>query len=345
MLTERMQPLKPIVRDAVGLGLRLTGFTKPDARFFYAVTFHRVLPADVQAKYPLSELAVTPEAFRWFLELFTQSYTCGTLAETFRRFKAGDRPTKPLMAVTFDDGQLDNFAHAKPELDRAGVKASFFVPVEAIENNEVLWHDRLGFAAAAFVDRSPAAARTAFRALGVPDGLPTAQTVNLAVEKAKQLDPELRLAWVSDVETAVGGATRPEWDGMMSWDQLRTLVREGHEVGSHSMSHQILTQLDRETLRYEVTESREVLENRLQAPIPSFCYPNGDCDGSTLAAVTAAGYAQAVTTKWGPNADPHHPLTLTRCDIQTQHSLSASGQMSRTRMMWRLSRYFPDPSS
>ena len=240
--------IKPLVRDVVGYGLHAASLTRPDDRLFYSVTFHRVLPASALAQYPLAELAVTPEDFRWFMTLFAEYFSCGTLKDTFGRFKDGERPKKPFLAITFDDGQLDNFEYARPELDRAGLKASFFVPVEAIAGNEVLWHDRLGFAASAYIDRSPQKAKEAFRQIGVADDLPRYETINAAVAAAKGLDPKDRLAWVERIETEVGGTTRPDWDGMMTWDQLRKLVEDGHEVGSHSMSHQILTQLDREAL-------------------------------------------------------------------------------------------------
>ncbi|MEL7367661.1 MAG: polysaccharide deacetylase family protein [Myxococcota bacterium] len=336
--------LKPLARDAIGHALRATGMTKPDRRLYYAVTFHRVLPTSALDRYPLGPLAVTPEAFGWFVQLFGRHFTAGTLGDTFERYKSGERPERPFLAITFDDGQLDNFEYAKPVLEREGLRASFFVPVEAIEGNEVLWHDRLAFAADAHLNANPNAARADFEKLGVPPATNGVEAVRAAVERVKLLSPEERMAWVTRIEKTVGYSTRPEWDGMMSWAQLRTLVENGHEVGSHSMSHQIMTQLDRTGLEYETKASREIIEERLQSPVRSFCYPNGDCNGAVLTAVAAAGYTQAVTTRWGPNANAHHPLTLTRCDVQTQHAKSARGQLSSTRMMWRLSRYFPDPS-
>jgi len=33
---------------------------------------------------------------------------------------------------------------------------------------------------------------------------------------------------------------RPDWGGMMSWDQIRTMADEGHEIGSHTVTHSIL---------------------------------------------------------------------------------------------------------
>ena len=334
--------IKPVARDAIGYGLRLMGLTRPDRQRYYAVTFHRVLPQSNLDEYPLAPLAVTPEEFEWFVAMFAERFTCGTLAETFQRYKAGDRPKKPLLAITFDDGQLDNYAHARPVLDRAGVKASFFVPVEAIEQNDVLWHDRLGFAAAQ-VKKDPALAEK-LRSNGAATTGSLGGEVDDIVERAKALEPEERLRWVERIEAAVGRSTRPNWDGMMSWSQLRALVDGGHEVGSHSMSHQILSQLEGAPLAYEVAQSKRILEDRLGSRVTSFCYPNGDFNASTLAAVATAGYAQAVTTRWGPNADPHHPLTLTRVDIQSRHARSMVGQLSHSRMLWRMSRYFPAPA-
>jgi peptidoglycan/xylan/chitin deacetylase (PgdA/CDA1 family) len=61
----------------------------------------------------------------------------------------------------------------------------------------------------------------------------------------------------------------------MSWDQVRSLVREGFEVGAHTCSHPNLLQCSRADARREIGESKRELEDRLGIPIRLFAYPYG----------------------------------------------------------------------
>lgn len=338
MLRSLRSTLKPVVRDALGLAIQRAGMTAPRFDVLTIVTFHRVLPSALLDQYPLRGLAVTPEDFRWFMQWFSEWYSCGTIGELYPRFRAGERDAKPFLAVSFDDGQLDNYLYAKPELDRVGVKASFFIPVDAVEQGAPLWHDRLAYAAQAFYRRSPSFAMEQFVRLGVSET--AIDPVADVVVEAKRLAPQQRVQFVETMERASERNPRPDWDGMMSWEQVRSLADEGHEIGSHSMSHQLLPQLRGEPLRYEVEESKRVLEDRVQQPMKTFCYPNGDCDEVVVSAVVKAGYTQAVTTAWGPNRTATPPHTLTRCDIQSESARSTLGHLSRSRLAWRLSPYF-----
>src|ERR1700754_4444151 len=80
------------------------------------VTFHRVLPKALLDEYPIPSIAGTPEELDWLLELFDRHYTIGTLGEVGTRFELGDRPERPLLGITFDDGQRDNYEYARPVL-------------------------------------------------------------------------------------------------------------------------------------------------------------------------------------------------------------------------------------
>ena len=137
------------IRDRVSQLLYLTGVTSPEWRGrgrFSIVTFHRVLPDAERQAYPFPGLAVTPEEFDSFLTYFTEHFDCGTLATQHERYMSGEITARPLLAITFDDAQHDNYINARPLLAQHQIKASFFVPVEAVERQELLWHDRLGFA-------------------------------------------------------------------------------------------------------------------------------------------------------------------------------------------------------
>ena len=337
--------LRPTVRDIAGDLLYSFGLTRPDrgARRLHIVTFHRVLPQAQLREYPLPSIAVSVEEFTWFVSYFAGNFTVDTFANAAHRWDTGERPAKPFLAITFDDGQRDNALHAVPVLERFGVRGSFFVPVAAVEDDELLWHDRLGYAAAKLLRTDRDAAARMLAELGVAERQDPVSTAQAVVEGAKRLTPARRDAFVDATERAAGWNVRPAWDGMMSWDDLRGLVSRGHEVGSHSMTHQLLPQLDDNSLIFEVAESRRLLEARLGCKVETFCYPNGDADARVVRAVRNAGYRRALSTRWGPNTPGTSPYELSRCDIQGATARTRKGVLSESRLAFRLSPLQPRP--
>lgn len=109
-----------------------------------------------------------------------------------------------------------------------------------------------------------------------------------------------------DTETPPGG-----WP-ILSWDELRALSRDGFEIGSHTSTHPHLPTLDDASLVEELAGSRRELEQRLGTEVSSFCYPFGDHDARTRAAVRAAGYRGACTTEFGASLPAHDRIGLPR---------------------------------
>lgn len=76
----------------------------------------------------------------------------------------------------------------------------------------------------------------------------------------------------------------------MCWDDLRSLLALGWEVGSHTRTHPRLSELDEEAALVQLVESRLECERRLGAPCTSIAYPYGNADERTIAAAAKAGY-------------------------------------------------------
>jgi len=89
----------------------------------------------------------------------------------------------------------------------------------------------------------------------------------------------------------------------MTADQLRTLVSEGWDVGSHSCSHPAFATLKDEQAGAELTHSRLKLESVLRHPVPFFTFPFGEPDlayrPEHLPLAAEAGYELALTMRPG----------------------------------------------
>jgi peptidoglycan/xylan/chitin deacetylase (PgdA/CDA1 family) len=322
------------------------GITAPEWRARRAlsiVTMHRVLPESERRDYPYPSLAVTPEELDEYLTYFSQHFECGTLASQCDRYLAERASARPLLALTFDDGQYDNYLHARPVLERHRVKASFFVPVEAVERQELLWHDRLGFAIRSLLASAPEGPRSLSRALsgaGLTGNGPGSLVQNVARE-SKRLAADARLRLVGALEDAAGAALAPDYARLMTFDEIAELAADGHEIGSHGMTHRMLPECDDESLKYEVERSRQAIQERLGRPIESFCYPNGDSDARSARAVAAAGYRRAVTTAWGRNGEQADPFRLRRFDMVSAHVKDRTGGFAPAVLAFRMSGWYP----
>lgn len=78
---------------------------------------------------------------------------------------------------------------------------------------------------------------------------------------------------------------------------LHTLSRDGFEIGAHTISHRILTDLSPRELAQEVGECKPTLEQMLGREVVMFCYPRGRFDAHVLREVERAGYRGARTTR------------------------------------------------
>ncbi len=80
----------------------------------------------------------------------------------------------------------------------------------------------------------------------------------------------------------------------MTWEQLQELVEAGMEIGSHSRSHPDLAQLSADAARFELTESKRLLEANLGITVRSIAYPYGSYSGTVIQLAREAGYDGAV---------------------------------------------------
>ncbi len=66
------------------------------------------------------------------------------------------------------------------------------------------------------------------------------------------------------------------WGFYMSWDQVSALQEAGWDIGSHSMTHKALSQVDSVTLHYELSQSKAELQAR-GFPAKHLSLPYGAC--------------------------------------------------------------------
>lgn len=108
----------------------------------------------------------------------------------------------------------------------------------------------------------------------------------------------------------------------LSQEQIRALSAAGHEIAAHGMKHHPFTLLNSKALRFELEESRAVLEALSGKAVSALCYPFGRFDQRVIGAVREAGYRYAMASLYlgrPPEEEPN--LTLRRFNVYRFDSL------------------------
>ena len=259
------------------------------------LAYHRVLPAAEAGAYPLANLVVTREAFEGQVRWLTRQAEVVTVREGLWRLARRARSRRPMVALTFDDGYSDSAEHVAPVLEAAGVRGTFYVATGFVDGTP-MWFD----VAAGWWRRWRDAGGTAGRGRGTvgelgPEMMARAATLDLWLGWLKSLSRAER----DDALARVGAGTPPANCVAMSRAQVCALAEREHEIGSHSVTHPILTRLAPDEVGRELADSRAALEAWTGRPVTGFCYPNGSWSPEVRQACIDAGYAHATTTGRG----------------------------------------------
>jgi peptidoglycan/xylan/chitin deacetylase (PgdA/CDA1 family) len=125
----------------------------------------------------------------------------------------------------------------------------------------------------------------------------------------------------------------------LALEELPALRRKGIDLGSHTYSHQILTQIPLEAAAKELRSSRAAIEGALLSPCETFAYPNGNCSLEIRNLVAQAGYKMAFTTQTGLWTSGCDPLQVPRINISEDRIVGPLGKFSRAmfeyQVFWR----------
>ena len=199
------------------------------------------------------------------------------------------------VAITFDDGYLDNHEIAFPVLRHHRVPAAFFIATGFIDRNLLPWWDAIAMqlrdTGRESLDLSPWLPAP----LVLGDDRETAIRTALAAYKTLPFDQttafRARIADETGIEApeTVDG----EW---MDWDMIRAMARAGMTIGGHTVSHPILSSLPADGQHAEIAGCALRLREELGIAMTHFAYPVGSRDAfndDTLRLLQEAGVRHA----------------------------------------------------
>lgn len=262
--------------------------------------YHRV--EDISTDFNM--LAVKPQNFRKQMEYLKENYDILRLDDINENIE--NEGSRDAVVITFDDGYYDLLSHAYPILERYEIPATMFIATGNIGTGRENWTDSI---IRALFDYT-----VYHESFELEDDFISGQWYTRSIQERLDLYTVLReifrhisgekkhdyekklLAW-ADLSLEKGRNDRR----MLSVKELKILSQKPLiTIGAHSVTHPSLKWISLEEQKYELFESKKVLERITGQEINLFAYPFGTKDDyteQTIDLLKECGYKKAVTVQ------------------------------------------------
>jgi peptidoglycan/xylan/chitin deacetylase (PgdA/CDA1 family) len=243
--------------------------------------------------------SISRDDFARLMAFLSRRFCVVSLEEGLRRLADGTLQSRSV-AVTFDDGYLDNVDIALPVLLEHGLTATFFIATGALGG--LMWNDRVIEALRHCARERLDLSALGLGALDLSDEAARVRAYRYCIRELKYLAAHERTERVERLVEASGVDSSPG-SVMMTRADVARLASAGMTIGAHTVTHPILARLELREAECEMRDSRDELAALTGQDIALFAYPNGrparDYDAAHVALARRVGFRAAVTTSPG----------------------------------------------
>lgn len=257
---------------------------------------------------------------RYFIEQLSflkKNYNIVTMEDVISSLDGEDLPPKSLL-LTFDDGYAEHFNYVYPTLKEFGVQGSFFIPVKAVIEHELLDVNKIHFILASLSSvegiindiKSDVLIHKErfnlkdfdeyFSELALANRFDTKEVIFVKRMLQYALPEELRHLLSSKYFEKYVGMNEKAFakELYMNESQIKQLVRDGMHVGCHGYDHYWWNKLDSNALQLELTKSKTFLK-AMGCDLSQWtaCYPYGSSSDEVVTELDSQGCKLAFTTE------------------------------------------------
>jgi glycosyltransferase involved in cell wall biosynthesis/peptidoglycan/xylan/chitin deacetylase (PgdA/CDA1 family) len=266
-------------------------------------------------------LCVSPERFAQHLEVLRKHTYPMCLQEFVANF-ANDNIPQRTVVVTFDDGYADNLANAKPLLEHYDIPATVFLTTGYLGENREFWWDEIE---RLLLQPGTLPKILKLNIIGTSYEWDLGDAAYYREEhwqrdrfwKAEKVAPSRRHALYTVLWRLLQQLRESERQDVLNqlrtWAYATAAARPTHrplsleevvalgdgelvEIGAHTVTHPILSDLSLELQYEEVQKSKSRVEEILGCPVRSFAYPYGAYKSALVSLVKEAGFSCACST-------------------------------------------------
>lgn len=259
---------------------------------FYTILFHALYDKNNEGRERHPYLYVAKQEFSDCIQLLLNN---GFTFLNPKNLSVKDGNDKQIL-LTFDDGYYNNY-HALDVLSLFRVHGLFFFVKTQIKENSLFWWD------------------VYFKNMIEDESF---EKIYKEIQTFKSMTYQ---DIISEFHNRFGKdcfVPDSDFDRPMTVDEVATFAAHPFvNIGAHSTSHEILTNLEAAGLYNELKDGKDFLESVIKNKIDWISYPNGNFNDTIISHAASAGFKNGLTTIGGANkrsslANPKDRLALNR---------------------------------
>ena len=285
------------------------------------------------------DLAVTSTHFEQQLSVLRRTRHPFALSKFTDHFAAGTLPSNAV-ALTFDDGYVDNLVVGRPLLAAADIPATVFLATGFLDRHDAFWWDEL--ASLVMLADAPKTLKlvvgsrpirfdfnTFHLNTEVGSGGNATMSAEPATERAvllrrlwealQRIDDEKRHIAMAELRTifTLDADQRAKLGRPMTRHEARLIATcRLLTIGAHSVTHPLLSSLPVAACRREIVDSKLACEELAGSAVTSFSYPYGDFNHASRNIVETAGFTMAVSIRESPVTVESDVLAMPRVHVR-----------------------------
>ncbi|MEO8882621.1 MAG: polysaccharide deacetylase family protein [Devosia sp.] len=277
-------------------------------------TLHRVLPERPADFSPNAILQIQPDFLDYTIGRVRKlGFDTVSLDEAIRRIES-DKPEKPFVVFTFDDGYRDNLRYALPILRHHECPFTLYVPTALVDGvGEIWWQaleDIIAGQTAIAVRENDETEYLDCRSVAEKQ-----RTYETLYWRMRKMPEDERVKFIHELAGQYGFDLAAQCrELIMTWEELKTFGDERLcTIGAHTVHHYELAKLSPDAARSEIEESVRILKAQFGQAPQHLSYPLGgplSAGPREFAIAKELGFRSAVTTRpGGLYASSGKPLT------------------------------------
>lgn len=237
-------------------------------------------------------------------------------------------PSKKRIAITFDDGYLNNYTIAWPILKKHNIPATFFITTESLEiDNYCLWPEIFDALKIKTPEEIIVFNNEEFHFI---NNILRNKTSNATIyDYVKKMGLERQIAFKNFISRykikEILDTVNPELVKFCNINHLKEMAKSPNvEIGSHTHRHYNLSKISHDLVRQELDQSKKILEKIIEKPIESIGYPDGDYSEIVKNIAEEVGYSRQLAVTFMSQTDSHDKRIRSRYSISNTTSLATN---------------------
>jgi peptidoglycan/xylan/chitin deacetylase (PgdA/CDA1 family) len=254
------------------------------------------------------------------MHYLSKSFSFVSLYEVVEHINQGKKLPPHPVAITIDDGFRCSYTNAYPVLKKYGVPATIFLIVNCIEAQEIPWFEKINHFFGQTRENRFTWHLYETKEYSFDTRAERMRVAREIKEKLKLVRENTKKKIIEEISYQLNMKNNKQKAErlMLTWDEVSEMADSGILFGSHTLNHPILTKLSKEQVKYEVNESRRIIEQKIGVPIHHIAYPNGgklDFNSEIQEIIREAGYTCALASIRGLNTQQTDTYELRRSSL------------------------------